>query len=74
MNSNSVNEKNYTLKIKVKKNRMKKQTKTISYNSNYYYELFKDKFVYCGIHLETKGLKEDGRPRKMQPFLINMIK
>ena len=68
MNSNSVNEKNYTLKIKVKKNRMKKQTKTISYNSNYYYELFKDKFVYCGIHLETKGLKEDGRPRKNATF------
>ena len=42
--------------------------------SNYYFKLSKDKFVYCGIHLETKGLKEDGRPRKMQPFIINMIK
>ena len=23
-----------------------------------------DKFVYCGIHLSTKGLKADGKPRK----------
>ena len=68
MNSNSENDKIYTLKIKVKKNKMNKQTKTITYNSNYYYELFKDKFVYCGIHLETKGLKEDGKPRKNATF------
>ena len=35
MNSNYENDKIYTLKIKVKKNRMNKQTKTITYNSNY---------------------------------------
>ena len=73
MNSNSSNYKIYTLKIKVKKNKMistkpTEITKPIKYNSNYYYELFKDIFIYCGIHLETKGLKEDGRPRKNASF------
>ena len=26
--------------------------------------MFKDKFVYCGIHLSTEGLKADGKPKK----------
>ena len=43
-------------------------------NPNYNYDLFGDNFIYCGIHLSTNGLKENGKPKKHQFFLINMIK
>ena len=32
-------------------------------NPNYYYDLFGDKLIYCGIHLSTNGLKENGNPK-----------
>ena len=43
-------------------------------NPNYYYNLFGDKFIYCGIHLSTNGLKENGKPKKAPVLNINMIK
>ena len=33
-----------------------------------------DKFVYCGIHLSTKGLKTDGNPQKIPICPVDMIK
>ena len=35
--------------------------------ANYFYTLFGDKFIYCGIHLSTEGLKPCGKPKK-KPF------
>jgi hypothetical protein len=43
-------------------------------NPNYYYDLFGDKFIYCGIFLSTDGLKENGNLKKHPFFLINMTK
>ena len=37
-------------------------------NLNYYCDLFGDKFIYCGIHLSTNGLKENGKPKKAPVF------
>ena len=38
------------------------------HNPNHFYDLFKDKFIYCGIHLSTDGLKENGKPKKKPVF------
>ena len=70
MNLNSENDKIYSLKIKVKKNKKMGKNKVIleprtikqDKNPYYYYDLFKDKFIYCGIFLSTNGLKENGKP------------
>ena len=37
-------------------------------NPNYYYDLFKDKFIYCGIFLSTNELKENEKPKKAPVF------
>lgn len=34
---------------------------------HYFYNLFQDKFMYCGIDLSTEGYKPDGKPKK-KPF------
>ena len=34
------------------------------YSSKYFYELFGEKFIYCGIHLKTNGIKQNGKPKK----------
>ena len=33
-----------------------------------------DKFVYCGIHLSSKGLKTDGKPRKKTIYPVDYDK
>jgi hypothetical protein len=33
-----------------------------------YYDLFDDKFIYCGIHLSTNGLKEMENLKKAPVF------
>ena len=43
-----------------------------NYNSNYYYYLFGDKFIYCGIHLSTNGLKENGKSKKSTSFSLSI--
>jgi len=76
MNLNSENDKFYFIKIKVKKNKKMEKNKVIlepptikqDKNPNYYYDLFGDKFIYCGIHLSTNGLKENGKPKKAPVF------
>ena len=76
MNLNSENDKFYFIKIKVKKNKKMEKNKVIlepptikqDKNPNYYYDLFGDKFIYCGIHLSTNGLKENGKPKKAPIF------
>ena len=35
--------------------------------ANYFYKLFGETFVYCGIHLSTEGFKPCGKPKK-KPF------
>ena len=35
--------------------------------ANYFYTLFGETFVYCGIHLSTEGFKPCGKPKK-KPF------
>lgn len=42
--------------------------------SNYFYNLFQDKFMYCGIDLSTEGYKPDGKPKKNHSFLLDMTK
>ena len=71
MNLNSENVKFYLLKIKVKKIKKMEKNKVIlepptikqDKNPNYYYDLFGDKIMYCGIFLSKNGLKENGKPK-----------
>jgi hypothetical protein len=41
-------------------------------NPNYYYDLCGDRFIYCGIHLSTNGLKENGKPKKNTSFSLSI--
>jgi hypothetical protein len=43
---------------------IKKPDEIKKYSSSYFYELFGDKFIYCGIHLKTNGIKQNGKPKK----------
>ena len=76
MNLNSENDKFYFIKIKVKKIKKMEKNEVIiepptikqDNNPNYYFDLFGDKFIYCGIHLSKNGLKENGKPKKAPVF------
>ena len=81
MNLNSENDIFYFIKIKVikiikklKKNNVILEPPTIKQNKNpnYYYDFFKDKFIYCGIFLSTNGLKENEKPKKSTSFSFSI--
>ena len=47
-----------------KKENVNEIEKNKIYSSSYFYELFGKIFIYCGIHLKTNGIKQNGKPKK----------